>query len=697
MRTSHKEIQRKINAELSKITDEELFCSSAYAAYLTDIAEAITKRYHRGIQVKTIHDTSEDAVIAKTDNRKILVNTGNYITQSMPLRRLKAESIMGLLGHEIGHMLYTNFRVSEVYFNELNAGRLYPRFTEELPQAEEEAALELLTFLREGTKAQVLSALQAAKYLLNILEDAYIEARVCDRYKGNFAAGIILNNLRFSEMIPPISEQVEKGYCDFAIFCNILNQYCRTGDVNNRDNDTGEVLERFYELIPLVDGVIYDDDMQQRCQAVNRIMLFVWDYIQEIAEAAADEQQKNPMDEAAALDTVAKQLESQIPIMTSTPNIKETPIAETGKLDKDGFIANREDCMQELQKVLEEENTRLQWMKTESFAEGTQGGVIYNHDYQGAAYGRSGDDIGRVMVSIAEEKVQEKLFRELTEEMKEEAERIELGDQHKGIKIVINRINTVDESYIAQYNQAAAPLLSISKQLQKRLQRILRNRNRGEKQTALLMGRRLEPRYLMDREGRFFSKKARPGNQKSLAVAVLVDESGSMSGQDRVTYARAAGIIIYDFCKAMDVPVLIMGHTDDGDVQLFAYTDFDSIDNRDRYRLMDMSARCGNRDGAALRYVAERLQKQAEDNKLLLIISDGQPAGSGGYIGSVAEADLRGIRKEFVNKGMMFVAAAIGADKENIERIYGDAFLDITDLTKLPILLLKRIERELRG
>ena len=50
-----------------------------------------------------------------------------------------------------------------------------------------------------------------------------------------------------------------------------------------------------------------------------------------------------------------------------------------------------------------------------------------------------------------------------------------------------------------------------------------------------------------------------------------------------------------------------------------------------------------------------------------------------------------------MNKGMMFVAAAIGADKENIERIYGDAFLDITDLTKLPILLLKRIERELRG
>lgn len=164
-----------------------------------------------------------------------------------------------------------------------------------------------------------------------------------------------------------------------------------------------------------------------------------------------------------------------------------------------------------------------------------------------------------------------------------------------------------------------------------------------------------------------------------------------------MTYARAAGIISYDFCKAMGVPVLIMGHTDDGDVQLYAYTDFDSVDELDRYRLTDMSARHGNRDGAALRYVADRLLKQSEINKLLMIVSDGQPTGHGEYNGSAAEVDLRGIKKEYTNKGMMLVAAMIGADKENIERIYGDAYMDITDLTKLPMMLLKQIERELKG
>ena len=218
-----------------------------------------------------------------------------------------------------------------------------------------------------------------------------------------------------------------------------------------------------------------------------------------------------------------------------------------------------------------------------------------------------------------------------------------------------------------------------------------------EKETGLLLGKRIEARLLSDREGRVFSRKRLPSDKKNLAVALLLDESGSMCFSDRASYARAAAIIVFDFCKAMDVPVLIMGHTEYSDVELYAYTDFDSTDVRDRYRLMDISARSENRDGAALRFVAERLMKQPEENKLLMLVSDGQPAASGGYMGTAAEADLRGIKQEFTNKGMIFVAAAIGSDKENIERIYGSSFLDITDLTQLPFLLVKKIERTLKG
>jgi len=44
MRTSHRQIRKRILEEKSKITDEEFFSSKAYRAYLTDISEAATRR-----------------------------------------------------------------------------------------------------------------------------------------------------------------------------------------------------------------------------------------------------------------------------------------------------------------------------------------------------------------------------------------------------------------------------------------------------------------------------------------------------------------------------------------------------------------------------------------------------------------------------------------------------------------------------
>jgi len=110
---------------------------------------------------------------------------------------------------------------------------------------------------------------------------------------------------------------------------------------------------------------------------------------------------------------------------------------------------------------------------------------------------------------------------------------------------------------------------------------------------------------------------------------------------------------------------------------------------------MDISARGGNRDGAALRYVMERLSKRIEDIKLLILVSDGQPADSG-YGGTAAEADLRGVKKDGERKGILLVAAAIGDDKPSIERIYGESFMDITDLEKMPKRLTEVIKRQIR-
>ena len=185
-------------------------------------------------------------------------------------------------------------------------------------------------------------------------------------------------------------------------------------------------------------------------------------------------------------------------------------------------------------------------------------------------------------------------------------------------------------------------------------------------------------------DGSFFIRTRLPADEQRLAVGLLIDESGSMGWGDRITHARKTAIVLYDFCVSLGIPVTIYGHsTDYRGVALYSYAEFDSVDENDRYRLMDMIDRNGNRDGAALRFVAEHLAKRPENRKLLILISDGQPADDG-YYGTEAEADLRGIKQEYARQNIVLFAAAIGEDKDAIQRIYQEGFLDITRLDDLP-------------
>lgn len=373
------------------------------------------------------------------------------------------------------------------------------------------------------------------------------------------------------------------------------------------------------------------------------------------------------------------------------------------QLDNDitgGSIESRALTNVPSQEVSAEEGGRIPLTQTDSVDAPAGGETERDDDYTGSGYANVAEDIDRLLERMAEKSVTTDLENRRTSELNDLANAISYGDIHDGVNKAVHRIADVDNQMKEQFNLISGPLLHISKQLQRSVSQQLKDKRRGGKQTGLLMGRRLDVHALPRNDGKVFYKNALPNEVPELAVGLLLDESGSMSGGDRVTYARATAIILYDFCRALGIPVMVYGHstgyTRSGNcVDLYSYAEFDDIDGDDRYRMMDISARSSNRDGAALRYVAERLSKRPEEIRMLILVSDGQPADVG-YVGSAAEEDLRGIKREYTKKGILFVAAAIGDDKANIERIYGDAFLDITDLNKLPIALTNVVKRHIR-
>lgn len=108
LNNTQKALKRMIRDTESKITDEELFLSSAFQKYQTSLAKAATGRSRYGLQVLMEWDSSENADIAYTDNYRIHCNAANSITQSFPSRFLRSQSLTGLTGHEIGHLRYHN-------------------------------------------------------------------------------------------------------------------------------------------------------------------------------------------------------------------------------------------------------------------------------------------------------------------------------------------------------------------------------------------------------------------------------------------------------------------------------------------------------------------------------------------------------------------------------------------------------------
>ena len=246
----------------------------------------------------------------------------------------------------------------------------------------------------------------------------------------------------------------------------------------------------------------------------------------------------------------------------------------------------------EKQEITPEETGRMPLVETDQVSEPLGGGVEVNQDYLPELSNTVEAEMERLLDTMAEKTVCQELEQDRLRELNQEAQSISYGDIHKGVAIRVNRMTEVPPEMVTQYDAIAGPLLAISKQLQKSLLRQLRDQQRGGKQTGLLMGRRLDAHALCRGDGKVFTKNALPSQPPEMAVGLLLDESGSMASCDRATYARASAIILYDFCQALRVPVMVYGHSTGGSgVELYSYSEFDAIDREDKYRLVDISAR----------------------------------------------------------------------------------------------------------
>lgn len=289
--------------------------------------------------------------------------------------------------------------------------------------------------------------------------------------------------------------------------------------------------------------------------------------------------------------------------------------------------------------------------------------------------------------------------RDFRKKLNQTAREIVTDSIHQKVKLIVHRPEYDPESQ-QDYVRLSKGLMPIVREIVRGTLPLLEHETSSEFARNHYYGSKFQADSVAYRDYRYFSKMRPPTDSPSLAVGIRVDESASMSAFGRLEAAKRAVIAVYEYCQMCDIPILIYGDTADvsklEQMSIFAYTDFDKPDAHDRFRLMKISARSNNRDGMALRIMAERLAVLPHQTKLLISISDGQPRAMDDYTGSLAANDIKQTIDRYERRGITFLAAAIGQDKDVISEIYGnERFLDITDLQEFPARLVRVIARYL--
>ncbi|MFB4327905.1 AAA family ATPase [Paenibacillus sp. CR_12] len=295
-----------------------------------------------------------------------------------------------------------------------------------------------------------------------------------------------------------------------------------------------------------------------------------------------------------------------------------------------------------------------------------------------------------------EEKQKERDFRKKLNRVSRE---IVSDSLHRSVKLIVHRPD-YDPNLQEEYGRLSQGLMPVVREIARKTLPLLEHEITAEYAKNQYYGSKFQADSVAYRDFRLFAKRRPPTESPGLVVGLRVDESASMAAFGRLEAAKRAVIAVYEFCQICHIPVLIYGDTADASrleqMSIFAYADYDHPDVRDRFRLMGIRARSNNRDGMALRIMAERLAASPKQTKLLISISDGQPKAMEDYTGSLAIQDMQQTLSEYERKGVKFLAAAIGQDKDVINGIYGaERFLDITNLNELPAKLVRIISRYL--
>ena len=234
----------------------------------------------------------------------------------------------------------------------------------------------------------------------------------------------------------------------------------------------------------------------------------------------------------------------------------------------------------------------------------------------------------------------------------------------------------------------AAALDRVARQIEAlggRLDQLLLPRKRMRARAGYASGQRLHLRSVMNSEAnprlghRIWSRSTIPDRRQAV-FSLLVDLSGSMEGA-KAAHALLGTVLLAETLHRLNIRFEINGFQD----VLIPLCEFAApLDGVARQAISELErevagTRAGghnqpahNDDGPCLERAAERLLAEAATDRLLIVVSDGQPAGrhSGDDELHAAVARLR-------EEPLVVFGVGLGPDTGHVRRFYDDAVANV--------------------
>lgn len=168
---------------------------------------------------------------------------------------------------------------------------------------------------------------------------------------------------------------------------------------------------------------------------------------------------------------------------------------------------------------------------------------------------------------------------------------------------------------------------------------------------------------------------------RDLSVLLLIDLSESTNDAVRgsentvLELAREATVLLSDALDKIGDPFALHGFDSNGrhDVEYYRFKDFDAAyDDKAKARLAGMRGELSTRMGAAMRHAGSILKRQPSHKKLLLVVTDGEPADNDVRDPQYLRMDAKKAVEELTRNGINTYCLSLdpGAD-QYVSRIFG--------------------------